>query len=58
MVCRWNPYWSRLSTVRLINSAKPASKSFQPKEVSPWDTELAVCTFIVNGVPKRYRIMQ
>ena len=36
----------------------PAPRSFAPKEVSPWDSDLAVCEFVVDGVVKRYRIMQ
>ena len=32
--------------------------SFAAKDVSPWDSDMAIVEFVVDGVPKKYRIMQ
>jgi len=56
-------FYDPLAASKLAPAPKPAAAPVaaaapkQPAGYSPWtDDELTVCTFIVNGVPKKYRI--
>jgi hypothetical protein len=56
-------FYDPLAASKLAPAPKPATAPVaaaaptQPAGYSPWtDDELTVCTFIVNGVPKKYRI--
>ena len=36
----------------------PPAAAAKPKEISPWDTDMAICELVVDGVKKKYRLTQ